>query len=195
MPKLTDTQLVILSAAAGRDDGSVLPLPKTLKVNRGAVAVVLNSLLKRKLIAERAAKPREAVWRTEDERRLTLTLTRAGLDSIGVTAEEECQEPTTTAPSRVASPSKRQKPAAARGRAAMPSEPRPGSKLDVLVALLRRQKGATIDELAAKTGWQKHSVRGAISGALKKKMGLVVQSETIDGRGRIYRIVEATNAK
>jgi hypothetical protein len=41
------------------------------------------------------------------------------------------------------------------------------------------------------TGWQAHSVRGAISGALKKKLGLEVTSEKIDGRGRVYRIAEA----
>ncbi len=42
--------------------------------------------------------------------------------------------------------------------------------------------------MSAKTGWQAHSVRGAISGALKKKLGLSVTSETVEGRGRVYRI-------
>ena len=53
MPKLTDSQLVILATAAERPDGTVLPLAKSLKLNKGAVAAVLKSLVKRGLLAER----------------------------------------------------------------------------------------------------------------------------------------------
>lgn len=62
------------------------------------------------------------------------------------------------------------------------------TKLGILLAALRRKKGATIDDLMHATGWQAHSVRGAISGALKKKLQLDVGSEVIEGRGRVYRI-------
>lgn len=62
------------------------------------------------------------------------------------------------------------------------------SKLDVLVTLLRPVSGASIDELAGATGWQKHSVRGALAGALKKK-GYSVSSEVVDGTRR-YRVAE-----
>ena len=55
--------------------------------------------------------------------------------------------------------------------------------------MLRRERGATVAETVAALGWQAHSVRGAISGALKKKRGLTIQSEMQDSRGRIYRIV------
>jgi hypothetical protein len=65
--------------------------------------------------------------------------------------------------------------------------PRPGSKQALVLDLLRRDGGATIAEVAHATGWQPHSVRGAISGTLKKKLGLVVNSEK-SSRGRIYRI-------
>ncbi len=65
---------------------------------------------------------------------------------------------------------------------------RGGTKQAILIELLKRPKGATIEQMATKTGWQAHSVRGAISGSLKKKLGLVVTSETIEGRGRVYRI-------
>ena len=65
----------------------------------------------------------------------------------------------------------------------------PLTKQDMLVALLRRANGATIIELADATGWQTHSVRGAISAALKKKLNLSVESEPVEGRGRVYRIV------
>jgi Protein of unknown function (DUF3489) len=66
---------------------------------------------------------------------------------------------------------------------------RPGTKLARLIDMLRRERGATVAETVAALGWQAHSVRGAISGALKKKRGLTIQSEIRDGRGRIYRIV------
>ena len=65
--------------------------------------------------------------------------------------------------------------------------PRPGSKQALVIDLLRRDGGATIGELAHATGWQPHSVRGAISGTIKKKLGLLVNSEK-SSRGRIYRI-------
>ena len=66
---------------------------------------------------------------------------------------------------------------------------RPGTKLAQLIALLERRQGATIAEAMEATGWQAHSVRGAISGALKKKFGHTVSSEKVDGRGRVYRII------
>ncbi len=65
-----------------------------------------------------------------------------------------------------------------------------GTKQALLIDLLKRKNGATIDELVGATGWQAHSVRGAISGALKKKLGLAVLSEKVEGRGRTYRIAE-----
>ena len=68
---------------------------------------------------------------------------------------------------------------------------RHGTKQAILIEMLNRSKGATIADMAAKTGWQTHSVRGAISGTLKKKLGLSVTSKTVEGRGRVYRIVQA----
>jgi hypothetical protein len=61
------------------------------------------------------------------------------------------------------------------------------SKLATLVAMLCRQQGATLAEMTAATGWQVHSVRGALSGSLKKKQGRAVTSTKADGV-RIYRI-------
>jgi len=67
--------------------------------------------------------------------------------------------------------------------------PKPVPKLKRLTALVKRKRGATLAELVAATGWQAHSVRGAISGNLRKKLGLTVILEEIEGRGRVYRIV------
>jgi hypothetical protein len=57
--------------------------------------------------------------------------------------------------------------------------------------MLRTPEGATIDEIVAATGWQPHTVRGAFAGALKKKLGLEVSSEKVEGRGRVYRLPAA----
>ena len=62
------------------------------------------------------------------------------------------------------------------------------TKQQIMIDLLRRPEGATIEEITAATVWQSHTVRGAMSGALKKKLGLVVASEKVEERGRVYRI-------
>ena len=72
---------------------------------------------------------------------------------------------------------------------APPACVRPGTKQALLIDLLRRKDGATIGEIVDATGWQPHSVRGAISGTLKKKLGLTVERAVVDDRGRVYRIV------
>jgi Protein of unknown function (DUF3489) len=64
---------------------------------------------------------------------------------------------------------------------------RAGTKMASMIAMLRRSGGASIEALAKATGWQVHSVRGAISGTLKKKLGLVVVSDKT-GAVRLYRI-------
>ena len=67
-------------------------------------------------------------------------------------------------------------------------DPKRPSKQDVVIAMLRQPEGATVDEVASVTGWQRHTVRG-VSGALKKKLGLTLASAK-EERGRVYRIAE-----
>lgn len=62
------------------------------------------------------------------------------------------------------------------------------TKLATLIDMLRCEGGATIDEMAAATSWQPHSIRGALSGILKKKLGLDINSEKVKGRGRVYKV-------
>ena len=62
------------------------------------------------------------------------------------------------------------------------------TKQQIMIDLLRRPEGATIEEIANATEWQSHTVRGAMSGALKKKLGLAITSEKVEERGRVYRI-------
>ncbi len=191
MPKLNDTQLVILSAAARRQDGAVLPLPKSLKIKGGAVTKTLDGLRKKGLLEEKPAARNAAVWREgEDGRRMMLVITEAGLRALdGEPARQSGKQPTPSK-ARTKKPRTVRKPAApnSNSKQSLPAV-RPGTKQALLIDLLKRKGGATLDEAVAATGWQPHSVRGAISGALRKKLGLPVESKVVEKRGRVYRIV------
>lgn len=186
--KLTDSQLVILSGAAKRPDGSILPLPKSVKLNKGAATLVLKSLLKHKLVAEEFAERESEVWREGSDGRFALSITPAGMKAIGV---EEATDAKEASPSAMAD-SKKSKHAGGVAASAPARKTkgaaRAGTKLSALIALLSRKSGVTLEEAAKSTGWQHHSIRGAMSGALKKKMGLSVASTISGDRGRVYRI-------
>lgn len=65
--------------------------------------------------------------------------------------------------------------------------PRADTKQEQVLDLLRRDAGATLDEIAGLTNWKHHTIRGFFAGALKKKLGITVASEKVEGRGRVYR--------
>ncbi len=195
MPKLSDTQLVILSTAARRQDGAVLPLPRSLKVNKTTAATVLKSLLKKGLVAERPAAADEAHWReTGDGGRTALAIADAGLQAIGVEVDRKTSKQSPSTKPRPKQRSRRAEPKPSgskpKGRTS-PAAVRSGTKQALMIDLLKRKKGATIEDIVEATGWQAHSVRGAISGTLKKKLGLMVTSEKPDDGPRRYRIVVA----
>jgi hypothetical protein len=199
MTKLSDTQLVILSAAAQRADLSVLPLPDSLTLKGGALNKVMNSLRNRGLIRVIGG----------DGGLERVVITSEGMVAIGVEAEDhEALAVADTAPTLAeadgaATPAKRKaKAKAAKPGKAAPAEkptPRAGTKQALMIELLRRPEGATVEQIAAATGWQHHTIRGAISGALKKKLGLKVEAtrtrEVVPnktgakGSSTVYRIV------
>lgn len=178
---LSDTQLVVLSAACQRSDRSVYPL--TTKLPGGAVAKVLGSLLNKNLIKEVQAKREDTVWREDKKRgRLTLRATPAALKALGI--DEACDESETeTTADAQAKPARAGKSEKSKARGT-----RADSKQAKLIEMLKTPKGATIDEIVNALDWQPHTVRGAIAGALKKKLGLNVTSEKIEAGGRVYRI-------
>lgn len=186
MSKLSDSQLVVLSAACQRADHNVLPLPAKLK--GGAAGKVINSLLAKRLIKEVRAKRDEPVWRADDDRgRIALRATRAAFDALGIDpadvgSDDEAEPAGEGADAEAAARRFKSK------KLTSASAARTDTKQAQLIAMLRRAKGATVDEIAAALSWQAHTVRGAIAGALKKKLGLQVTSEKYDKRGRIYRI-------
>jgi hypothetical protein len=83
--------------------------------------------------------------------------------------------------------SKTNNKAAAEGSAATAEKPPKVTKMDAVLALLRRPEGANVAALSTATGWQAHSVRGAIAGHIKKKLGLTVITTKVDG-ATVYRI-------
>jgi len=88
---------------------------------------------------------------------------------------------------------KRKKPAARKTSPKTTATKSP-TKQDQLLALLRRPQGTTIEHAAKTLDWQPHSVRGIISGVLKKRLGLTITSEKGDG-GRVYRVASAGTGK
>jgi hypothetical protein len=222
MTKLSDTQAILLSAAAQRADGNLLPLPGSLR--GGAAIKVVTALLARGFAREvvtdlqtRADAALNTVWRNEaDGRAVLLRITPGGLEAIGIepaggpaaaptgdpvdyrfnaginSAGEPAGGPAEAA-APVEAPMKRGRPK----KAAVPIEPtatpaqrksRDDTKQAQLIAMLRRREGATIAQIVAATGWQPHTVRGAFAGALKKRLGLTVTSEKVEGGQRVYRI-------
>ena len=184
MTKLTETQSIILSAGAQRPENIALPLPKGLA---GAAAkMAVSKMIEHGWLQEVDANLRrnEPLWReTGDGHGTTLVVTDAGLLAIGI---DPVVVKTVVAIRKHAA----ETPTPTLVGAAQPKL-RSGTKQATLISMLRAPDGATIEEIMTATGWQSHTIRGAIAGALKKKLGLEVISEKDDARGRVYRLPAA----
>ncbi len=182
MTKLTDTQRVILSAAAQRTDRLALPLPKSLK--GGAAHKVVNALVDRGLLKEVKAnrKLNDPVWRESDDGHgLTLVITDAGLEAMGI--EIPTAKPAKSESAKSTATATETPPPAAKER-----KTRDGTKQALVIEMLRRPEGATISEIAEASGWLHHTIRGMIAGALRKKLGLDIASIKDAERGRVYKL-------
>lgn len=211
MTQLTDTQLVLLSAASQRADGMV-PIHERLK--GGVAKAVGKKLIALGLAEERVMVSAAAVWRQNgDGERFGLFITERGLTAIGaedgmtVTAGEA--EQTSGEGRRVAAPPQllgalpenRNLAAPARKQAVLPadcSEPscntraRPGTKKALVIGLLACGDGASVDEIMAQTGWQAHTIRAALTGL--RKAGVPVATAREVGCVTRYRISGADAA-
>ena len=196
--KLSDTQLVLLSAAAQRDDHCLTTTPK---LKGGAARNVAEKLIAAGLVEEIKAKAGAPIWRRDEEttQSFALRLTAAGLKAIAVdeaAIEEEPAEPTLTngGPPHSVEPSLVKVERELSGRdgsegatassgaireSVTPSIPRPGSKLMEVIELLRRDHGATIDELIGATNWLPHTTRAALTGL--RKRGHAITRDRSDG--------------
>ena len=187
MTQLSDTQAMILSAAAQRPERIALPLPESLR--GGAAAKVVGAMIAKGLLQEVDADLRkgEPMWReTGDGHGTTLVATDAGLAAIGIEPEDANTAPVcaTGAPNEEAAPDTPPEP----DPAPKARTPREGTKQAKLIAMLRSPGGATIVEIMVALDWAAHTIRGAMAGALKKKLGLEVTSEKVEVRGRVYKL-------
>ena len=180
MIKLTETQTNILTAGAQRPDNIALPLPKGLA---GAAAkMAVTKMIERGWLEEVDANLRrgEPLWyEPGDGHGTTLVVTDAGLLAIGI--EPVVAQATVAIRIHATEAPVPKRPV-----------PRTGTKQALLIALLQAPDGATMEAMIAATGWQVHSLRGVMSGALGKKMGLTVTSAKEDGKCRVYWISRET---
>lgn len=148
--KLSDLQLVLLSTAAQRPDGSLLPPPETVAGQMARIRKAIPPLLKRALVEETPVSDDAQVWQVDGDTRIGLVIAAAGRAAIG--AEEPATEAPVDAPVEVAS---------APGT-------KPSSKIATVTEMLRRDGGATLPELVEATGWLPHTTRAALTGLRKK---------------------------
>ena len=216
MARLTDTQLIILSAASQRDDRGV-ELPANVKGE--AARKVVDKLIRAGLLEEVRGGGSLPVWRRNDESGpMALCITKTGLKAIDVedeataapkktsvlrpapTREVETPTPKATASRRqisvAAQRSARKKRGLGKAKTKIdsPPESRSGSKQARVLAMIARPEGATIAAIMRATHWQQHSIRGFFAGVVRKRLGLDLRSEKVDG-GRVYRIVHSKGAR
>jgi hypothetical protein len=196
MSRLTDTQLIMLSSASRREDGIVV-IPAKLK--GGAAQKVVSTLLAKGLVEEIRADGKVPVWRRDDsEGPFALRITKRGLHAIQVEPEGHAQDGTDVGrakTSKGASARRSHKPRAkvSGGDSKRPSkppgspaQPRAGSKLALVVKMLERTRGSTIDDLTAATNWLPHTARAVITSL--RNRGYRVETERNRDHKIIYRI-------
>lgn len=178
---LTETRTSLLSAASRRDD-LLIPLPDTLK--GGAAEKVARGLVTKGFAEEYVVSRDAPAWRKDDAGQpIGLRITRDGLAAIGL------DEPDEEASTEIVA-SEPTSPPALFPDSRLPDAvkpPRAGNKQGQLIAMLSRDKGASIGEIATALGWLPHTTRAALTGLRQK--GYELGRETSGGRGSVYRIV------
>ena len=179
--KLTATQTTILKTAAARPDGNIEPLPSNLR--GGSKTAVIDGLLARDLITK---------FHYPDH--VGYYLTDAAYAAVGrkrkvpapVTPDADTQAAVSAAEANWAQ--EKQDATKQLIKVGVEGNVRPGTKLATVIDCLRQPGGTTIDQIMQLTHWQAHTVRGAISGMVKKKLGLAVESRKGGNGQRTYRL-------
>lgn len=161
--KLTDAQLVLLSAASQREDSLVV-----LTDAHPSVARTIAVLLRKDLLVELTVQRRQPHWRQDENGRpVGLKLTKLGYAAIGADYEEAKEEGAAHVVPTI-------------------DTVRAGTKQATVIDLLARPTGATLGDLIDATGWLPHTTRAVLSGLRKK--GFEIASEKPDGGERRYSV-------
>ena len=172
MTKLSDLDAILLSCAAQRDTGSLLPVANSVSGAGARLTKAINGLLKRGLTEERPTSDKLAAHRIDGDIAYGLYITNAGKASIGIAEDAgEGDAGETAASSPVA-----------------PDAPRV-TKSSTVLALLGRENGATLAEMITVTGWLPHTTRAALTG-LRKRGHVLEKSKR--GDQTCYRIAGVT---
>jgi hypothetical protein len=171
MTKLTDLDSILLSTAAQRDTGSLLPAPESVSSPGARLTKAIAGLVKRGFAEERETSDKLSTYRVDGDVAYGLYITNAGNAAIGITDNDD---------------------AANSGEGRAPSPATPGTprvtKSGAVLALLAREEGATLADLIAATGWLPHTTRAALTG-LRKKGHVLEKSKR--GEQTCYRVVVA----
>lgn len=146
----SDLQLVLLTTAAQRDDGSLLPPPDSIGGQAARIRKSIPPLIKNGLVTEAAVNDAAFGWREEGDTHYGAYITNTGRERIGAEPIAEAQANAGVADPRTSEPSKAP------------------TKTGLVLEMMRREQGATLDELVTATGWLPHTTRAALTGLRKK---------------------------
>jgi hypothetical protein len=166
MPKLNDTQLILLSTASQHPNGSFYPLPPSLADAGDRATKAIAAVAKLALAEERETCEPTTVYRTDGDLRYGMFITKAGIKAIDAGPDSNRDQVTTPTASR----------------------PERQSKTAAVIALLQRDGGASSVESIEATGWLPHTTRAALTG-LRKKGHVIERSKR--GDDTCYRIAAA----
>jgi DNA-binding MarR family transcriptional regulator len=185
MKTLTDTQLVLLSAASQREDRGVV---RSEAMDARLFTRATKALLKAGLIAERAKDRKAPGGAGPDGEAKMLVITAEGFNAIGVEEPEPAQPALRKPRERFRkTSSRRTSDTATRPLLAdASSTTRPTTKRALIIAMLSRREGATLDDLVAATGWLPHTTRAALTGL--RQRGLCLVRSKPEGEPAVYRI-------
>jgi hypothetical protein len=162
--KLTDMQLVLLSTACQREDGSLLPPHASLGTQAARIRKAVAALIKRALASECDIAEKVKAWRDEGERHIGVVITDTGR---AVIAAEEQGKATNSVAAEVITANPEPTPSERLSTKPEPA-PRTGTKQALVLDMLRRAEGANLNDLVSATGWLPHTTRAALTGLRKK---------------------------
>lgn len=149
MTKLNDTQLMLLSTAAQRDNGSVIPLPTNLTAPADKVRKAISAMIKSGVAEEGEVQDAALAWRSDGDIYFGVRITEAGRIAIGLEDAGSAQGGTPQTAEHQPAPAKQ-------------------TKVGLVLEMLQREQGAALDELVAATGWLPHTTRAALTGLRKR---------------------------